>query len=54
MRAIFPPLSISKDFSTFSSIVENNEVYYTCTVMCDGGLSSCVTYVLGFSRESYK
>ena len=51
---IFPPSSVSEDFSTFSSVVENNEVYYTCTDVCDGGLSSCVTYVLGFSRESYR
>ena len=26
---IFPPLSISEDFSTFSSTVENTEVYFT-------------------------
>ena len=26
---IFPPLSISEDFSTFSSVVENTEVYFT-------------------------
>ena len=26
---IFPPLSISKDFSTFISAVENTEVYFT-------------------------
>ena len=50
---IFPPLSISEDLATFTSLAEDNEV---CVLhqMCVEDLSSCVTCVTGYSGESYR
>lgn len=46
---IFPTLSISEDLSTFASPGGSNEV--CCTNVYIKDFLSCVTCVIGFSRE---